>query len=149
MIRANFSKNNKLASMEMIYDAMGFMQQLDGANGGQVTAQVIPGSLEMALMSAPNEARIITEARPPFSVVHVNEAWTRVTKFTQMESEGLPLLELLEGEQTDPSANILPGKPKHTMEEVAKGRSSCSTNLHYDKNGNTYVNFMCSYPLTK
>jgi hypothetical protein len=148
MLRANFSKENKLMSMEMIYDAMGLMQQLDGANGGQVTAQVIPGSLEMALMSSPNEARVITEARPPFSVVHVNESWTKLTKFTQLESEGRPLMELLEGDSTDPSSKARPGKPKHTLEEVAKGRSSCSTNVHYDKSGNTFVDFMCSYPLT-
>ncbi len=149
MIRANFSKGNKLQSIEMVYDAMGLMQQLDGANGGQVTAQVIPGSLEMALMSSPDEARVITEAHPPFSVAHVNEAWTKLTKYTQVEVEGRGLLELLEGERTDPSAKIRPGKPKHTLEEVSRGKSACSTNLHYDKLGNIFVDFMCSYPLTK
>ena len=149
MIRANFSKANTLQSMEMVYDAMGFMQQFDGANGGQVTAQVIPGSLEMALMGSPNEARVITEARPPFAVVHVNEAWTRLTKYNQIEVEGRELLSLLEGEYTDPSAKTRPGKPEHKLEEVARGRSACSTNLHYDKLGNTFVDFMFSYPLTK
>lgn len=149
MIRANFSKGNKLQSMEMVYDSMGLMQQLDGANGGQVTAEVIPGSLEMALMSSPDEARVITEAHPPFSVAHVNEAWTRLTKYTQVEVEGQGLLQLLEGERTDAAAGIRPGKPKHTLEDVARGISACSTNLHYDKFGNLFVDFMCSYPLTK
>ena len=149
MMRAMFSKNNKLQSLEMVYDAMGYMQQLDGANGGVVTAEVIPGSLEMALMNSPNEARVITEARPPYSVVHLNESWTRLTKNTQMESEGCPLPELLEGDQPESSVDGNSGTLRQTLEEVAKGRSSCSTYLHYDKTGNTFVNFMCSYPLTK
>ena len=149
MIRANFSKANKLQSVEMVYDAMGFMQQLDGADGGQVAAQVIPGSLEMALMSAPKEARVITEARPPYAVVHVNEAWTKLTKYSQLDVEGEGLLALMESPQTDQSAKTRPGRPRHLLEEVAKGRSACSTNLHRDKAGNVFVDFMCSYPLTK
>lgn len=149
MIRANFSKANKLQSMEMVYDAMGFMQQLDGADGGHVTAQVIPGSLEMALMRAPDEARVITEARPPYAIVHVNEAWSKLMKYSQIDVEGEGLLCLIEGEQIDPSAKTRPRKPKHLFEEVGRGRSACSTNLHRDKLGNVFVDFMCSYPLTK
>ena len=149
MIRANFSKANKLQSIEMVYDAMGFMQQLDGADGGQVTAQVIPGSLEMALMSAPKEARVITEARPPYAVVHVNEAWTKLTKYSQLDVEGEGLLGLIECPRTDHSAKARSGRPRHLLEEVAQGRSACSTNLHRDKVGNMFVDFMCSYPLTK
>lgn len=149
MIRANFSKGNKLDSLEMVYDAMGFMQQLDGADGGQVTAQVIPGSLEMALTSAPDEPRVITEARPPYAVVHVNEAWSRLTKYSQVDVEGVGFLGLIERNQTVQSAKTRSGRPKHLLEEVAKGRCACSTNLHYDKLGNIFVDFMCSYPLTK
>jgi hypothetical protein len=149
MLRAQFSKINKLLSIEMVFDAMGFMQQLDGANGGEVTAQVIPGSLEMALMHSPHEARVITEAKPPFCVLHVNEPWTRLTQYTQLEVEGKPLLSLLEGDDTDPDAGRRPGKPTHNLSEVAKGRSACSTNMHYGKLGKSFVDFMCSYPLTK
>lgn len=149
MLRANFSKGNRLQSLEMIFDAMGFMQQLDGANGREVNAQVIPGSLEMALMSSPNEARIITEARPPFNVVHINEAWTRLTKYSQVEVEGKEFLGLIRGDDTDPDAGMRPGKPIHRLEEVAKGRPACSTNIHYDKFGHSFVDFMSSYPLTK
>ena len=149
MLRANFSAANKLSSLEIVFDAMGFMQQLDGANGGEVIAQVIPGSLEMALMHSSTEARVITEAKPPFSIVHVNEQWTRLTKYSQIEVEGQELSSLLEGENTDPGARTRQGKPIHKFEEVAKGRSACSTNIHYDKFGNSFVDFMCSYPLTK
>eukprot|EP00980_Cylindrotheca_fusiformis_P024179 scaffold11589_cov117-Cylindrotheca_fusiformis.AAC.13 len=149
MLRANFSKSNKIQDMEIIYDAMGFMQQLDGASGRQVNAQVIPGSLETALMDCPNEARVITEARAPFGIVHVNEAWSKMTKYSQMDVEGEPLLPLIEGDGTDSQAGLRMGKPIHKLEEVAKGRPACSTNLHYGKDGISLCDFMSSYPLTK
>ena len=149
MLRANFSKANKIQSLEMVFDAMGFMQQLDAANGREVNAQVIPGSLEMALIDSPHEARVITEARPPYCVVHVNEAWSRLTKYSQLEVEGKELLSLIEGDNTEPKAGFRSGKPIHQLEEVAKGRSACSTNIHYDKFGNSFIDFMSSYPLTK
>jgi hypothetical protein len=149
MLRANFSKANKIQNMEIMFDAMGFMQQLDGANGRDVNAQVVPGSLELALMNCPHEARVITEARPPFCIVHVNEEWSRLMEYSQLEVEGHELLSLIQGDNTDPHAGVTPGKPIHKLEEVARGRPACSTNIHYDKHGNSFVDFMSSYPLTK
>mmetsp|Transcript_29542 Transcript_29542/g.71046 ORF Transcript_29542/g.71046 Transcript_29542/m.71046 type:complete len:660 (+) Transcript_29542:99-2078(+) len=148
MLRATFSAANKVQSIEIVFDAMGFMQQLDGANGGDVNAQVIPGSLEMALMNCGYEARVLTEARPPYSIVHVNEAWTKLTKYSQLEVEGKSLLPLIQGEETDPNAGIREGRPVHRLESVAQGRAACSTNVHYDKHGNSFIDFMSSYPLT-
>lgn len=149
MFRAHFSARNKLLSVEMVYDAMGFMQQLERASGSERTAQIIPGSLEMALSPTSTEARVITLAEPPFLIVNVNEVWTRLTKYTQMEVEGRELLALLEGEKTLPEAGDRPGKPRHKFEDVAKGLCASSTNVHYDKDGREFVDFVCSYPLTK
>jgi hypothetical protein len=47
MLRACFSANNRLKSVEMIFDAMGFCQQLEHASGNEGMAQIIPNSLEM------------------------------------------------------------------------------------------------------
>jgi hypothetical protein len=149
MFRAHFSSRNKLLSVEMVYDAMGFMQQLERASGSERTAQIIPGSLEMALSPTSTEARVITLAEPPFLIVNVNEVWTRLTKYTQMEVEGRELLALLSGEKTLPEASDRPGKPRHICEDVAKGMCASSTNFHYDKDGREFVDFMCSYPLAK
>eukprot|EP00804_Cyclotella_cryptica_P028273 CCRYP_014610-RA/>CCRYP_014610-RA protein AED:0.34 eAED:0.34 QI:0/0/0/1/1/1/2/0/64 len=63
----------------MIFDAMGFCQQLEHASGNEGMAQIIPNSLEMALIPNSYEARVITLAKEPFTIVSVNEAWTRVT----------------------------------------------------------------------
>jgi len=148
MFRAHFSARNKLLSVEMVYDAMGFMQQLERASGSERTAQIIPGSLEMALSPSRTEARVITLAEPPFLIVNVNECWTRLTKYTQMEVEGRGLQALLEGEKTLPEASERSGKPRHMFDDVAKGLCASSTNIHYRKNGEEFVDYVCSFPLT-
>ena len=148
MLRANFSQRNKLLSLEMVYDAMGFMQQLARASGSEGTAQIVPGSLEMALSPNTNEARVITLAQPPFLIVSVNEAWTRMTKYTQMEVESKEL-SILNGSRTSMDNRVRPSKPAHKFDEVAKGRCACSAGVHYDKDGREFVDFVCSYPLTK
>jgi hypothetical protein len=148
MLRAQFSSRNKLVSMEIVYDAMGFMQQLERASGNEGTAHIVPGSLEMALAPSKTEARVITLNEAPFLIVNVNDVWTRTTGYTQMEVEGKEYLSLLEGEGTVPEAYVRPSKPPHKLEDVAKGRCACSTNIHYDKEGRDFVEFVCSYPLT-
>ena len=49
---------------------------------------------------------------------------------------------LLQGEGTDENS-------VHNLEEVKNGRCTCSTILHYDKEGKEFVDFIASYPLTK
>jgi hypothetical protein len=149
MLRGNFSSRNKLVSMEMVYDAMGFLQQLEQASGSEVTDQIIPGTLEMALSPTANEARVITLAEPPFLIVNVNEAWTRLTKYTQMEVEGLGLFGILQGEKEEKAESKTKGSPADNLDDVVHGRCTCSTRLHYDKEGREFVDFISSYPLTK
>jgi len=147
MLRAQFSPRNKLLTFELVFDAMGFMQQLERASGSEGSAQIVPNSLEMALSPNTEEARVITMAEPPFMIVSVNEAWTRMTKYTQMEAEGKDM-SILNGKRTDPKAGTRSGKPSHTFAEVAKGRSASSINCHYDKHGGDFIDCVSSYPLT-
>lgn len=149
MLRANFSERNKLTSLELVYDAMGFMQQLERASGNEGSAQIVPGSLELALAPTSADARVITTARPPYLIVNVNEVWTHLTGYTQMEVEGREYCSLLDGEGTVPQAYERPGRPRYDLEEIASGRPACMTNIHYDKHGNDFIVFVCSYPLTK
>jgi hypothetical protein len=148
MLRAHFSARNKLISIELTYDAMGFMQQLSRASGNDSTAQIIPSSVEMALTPNVNEARVITLAKAPYRIMNVNEQWTRLTGYTQMDAEGNEYLALLEGEATISATKKRNGMPLHLFEEVAKGRPACSTNIHYSKDGSDFVEFVCSFPLT-
>jgi len=147
MLRGRFSQRNKLSNLEMVYDAMGFMQQLERASGSEGSPEIIPNSLEMAISPNTDQARVITLAKPPYLIICVNEHWSRLTKYTQMEVEGKEL-SILNGKRTDANAFIRRGKPMHTFEEVAKGRSACSVNRYEDKFGMEYEEFRCSYPLT-
>lgn len=148
MLRAHFSKTSKLKSVEMSYDAMGYMQQLERASGNEMMAQIIPGSLEMALTPNSQEARVITLAEKPYKVVNVNESWTKMTRYTQMEAEGKELFKLLEGDYEVDSGEEHKSPP-YDLDDVTNGRCTCSTRLHFDKEGREFVDFICSYPLTK
>jgi len=148
MLRANFSPTNKLRNVEMIFDAMGFCQQLERASGNEGMAQIIPNSLEMALAPNTQEARVITQAKAPFRIVSVNEEFSNVTGYTQLDAEGKDLSTLLYGERTDLDAGVRSGMPTHDFENVAKGVCAASTNVHYDIDGREFLNFMCSYPLS-
>ncbi|KAL9184578.1 hypothetical protein ACHAXT_012548 [Thalassiosira profunda] len=147
MLRAKFSPTNKLRNVELIFDAMGFCQQLERASGKEGMAQIIPNSLEMALAPNSDEARVITEGKKPFRIVSVNEAWTAMTGYTQLDAEGKDL-SLLEGERTDAEATKRSGMPLHDLEAVANGVCAASTNVHYDINGKEFLDFSCSYPLS-
>jgi PAS domain-containing protein len=148
MLRAHFSPRNKLQNLEMVYDAMGFMQQLERAGGSEGECQIVPNSLEMALSPTTKEARVITLAKSPFLIVSVNEAWTRMTKYTQVEVEGKELLSILPEKQSG-GASVAKKAPGHKFDEVTLGRCTSSVTLHYDKNGNEVVDYIRSYPLTK
>jgi hypothetical protein len=145
MLRGHFSPRNKLVSMEMIYDAMGFMQQLERASGSEGTARIIPGSLEMALSPGSDECRVITLAQAPYRIVNVNEAWTILTKYSQMEAEGMELFALLESLGPEDQ----PASPPYDLSHLIEGRCTCATRFHCDKDGREYVDFISSYPLTK
>lgn len=149
MLRAAFSERNKLKSLELVYDAMGFMQQIERASGNEGTAQVIPGSLEMALAPSSSDARVITTAKAPFLIVNVNDVWTQIAGYTQLEAEGKEYLSLLEGDSTVGQAYERKGKPRYNLEDLKSGRSACTTNIHYDKKGHDFIEFVCSYPLAK
>ena len=148
MLRGEFSSRNKLKNMEMVYDSMGLMQQLERCSGSELVAQIIPGSLEMALSYAPHECRVITLAEPPYLIVNVNEAWTKLTKYTQMDVEGAELFSVLDSTSIKGSGNQSSNLP-YDLSDVIEGRCKCTTRFHFDKDDREYVDFMCSYPLTE
>ena len=146
MLRATFSPTtNKLCNVEMIFDSMGFCQQLERASGndGGMMAQIIPNSLEMALAPNTEEGRVITLADSSFTIVSVNEVWTSITGYTQVDAEGKDLRSLLYG-----GGNNNGPRQRHDFENVARGVCCASTNIHTDKSGRQFLNFMCSYPLS-
>jgi len=146
MLRGEFSSRNKLVSLEMVYDSMGLMQQLERCSGSELMAQIIPGSLEMALSHVPYECRVITLAEPPYLIINVNEAWTKLTKYTQLDVEGEELFSILDSD-SNPSGSQVPN-PSYDLNDVSEGRCKCTTRFHYDKDDREFVDYLCSYPLT-
>ena len=140
MLRAAFSKTNKLRNVEMIFDAMGYCQQLERASGNEGSAQIIPNSLEMALAPNSEEARVITLAKAPFKIVSVNEIWTNLSGYTQLDVEGKDL-SIMNGERTNQETGTM------SFENVGKGICAANTIIHYDSKGREFLDFMCSYPL--
>lgn len=129
MLRATFSPTNRLCNVEMIFDAMGFCQQLERASGNDGRmAQIIPNSLEMALAPNSEEGRVITLAEPPFLIVSVNEVWTSITGYTQVDAEGKDLSTLLYGGNSS-------SRQQQDFENVTRGICCASTNIHADKSG--------------
>mmetsp|Transcript_6211 Transcript_6211/g.15403 ORF Transcript_6211/g.15403 Transcript_6211/m.15403 type:complete len:352 (+) Transcript_6211:384-1439(+) len=146
MLRGEFSSRNKLLGLEMVYDSMGLMQQLERCSGSELMAQIIPGSLEMALTPVPYECRVITLAEPPYLIINVNEAWTKLTKYTQVDVEGAELFNILDSASNRIGSQA--SNPPYNLTEVSEGRCKCTTRFHYDKDGRDFIDFMCSYPLT-
>ncbi len=148
MLRAVFSGRNKLTQIEMVYDAMGFMQQLERASGNEGNPHIVPNSLGTSLQPNADEARVITSAVPPYLIVSVNDLWTRTTKYTQMESEGQEL-SILHGKRTDPAAFKRRGKPSYDSKLIAQGQPACCTNIFYDKFGREFMAYFQAYPIAR
>ena len=148
MIRGQFAPHsNKLVNMEITYDAFSFMQQLERASGSDdISTRIIPSSLDVALAPNVGEARSITIAKPPYSLVNVNETWMELFKYTEKEANGQNVFQLLEnGQGGDQQVNV----PYDTLEFVSEGRCTCTTRCHYDQKGRKIIDFISSYPLTK
>mmetsp|Transcript_18937 Transcript_18937/g.28137 ORF Transcript_18937/g.28137 Transcript_18937/m.28137 type:complete len:435 (-) Transcript_18937:65-1369(-) len=138
---------------------------------------VVPNGLEMALQPNP-EARVITLADPPYSIVSVNEGFVRLAKYTQLDAEGKTIDDLLSTSSkvevnvnvnsnnknnmpppdsncnTSPSSSLnVSSKQALTLSSalLSRGDSThpCTTTLlHTDKKGKSFANFISSYPLT-
>ena len=91
----------------------------------------------MALAPCKDEARAITLAKSPHPIVSVNDAWTKMTGYTQLDVEG-KMLSVIHGERTvgdelcNELCNEIWGKPRHYLDSVARGECACSTNIYYN-----------------
>ena len=116
MMQCKFNREHRMVSAEMVFDVMGFMQQLQRASSISPESSIVPNTLEMALQPT-REARAIIRCHPPHHMaIHVNEAWTLLLGHTQSEAEGIPLTRIL---RVDPSQY---GLLNSLSREVAAGR---------------------------
>lgn len=93
MMQCRFNKQNKITAIEIMFDVMGFMQQLQRASSSSPECCISPNTLDMALQPS-MEARSLIKAVGDFCVMHVNEAWTQLTGTVQSEAEGKRFLDV-------------------------------------------------------
>ncbi|CAM9400014.1 unnamed protein product [Phaeothamnion confervicola] len=140
MLQVKFSPKHKIVAAEMMFDVMGFMQQLQRSLGDGVPMPLVPNTLEMARQPSA-DARVITTSDPPFVIASVNEAWCDLCGFRPEEVEGRTLRDI-QGPRTDLAAL------RRALKDVALGRPACVTLVNYKKGDRPFINALRMYPLT-
>lgn len=105
-----------------------------------IEGDVVPRSL-VAAMEPSGQARIITEAVPPFRVVFANEAWTRLCGWRADEVLGAEGLAFMQGEGTDRA------QLRELATAVAAGNRIQLQLLNYKKGGAPFINQLTVTPL--
>ncbi|CAM9661186.1 unnamed protein product [Choristocarpus tenellus] len=94
MLKAKFSPQNRITSLEFVYDVMSFMQQLQRACGSG-DFRVVPNTVENAHQPS-DQMRVICLAEPPHCICHTSDRWSMLMGYTAEEARGCPL-SLLKG----------------------------------------------------
>mmetsp|Transcript_21117 Transcript_21117/g.29051 ORF Transcript_21117/g.29051 Transcript_21117/m.29051 type:complete len:360 (-) Transcript_21117:331-1410(-) len=95
MLQCQFDRFNKIVTIEMMFDVMGYMQQIQRASEISPESSIVPNTLDMALQTS-KEAQAIVNAKAPYQVLHVNDAWTCCNGYSQSEAEGCSLVKVLQ-----------------------------------------------------
>lgn len=102
----------------------------------------LPTLLSDALKPNKHQAIVVTEAKKPFSIVDVNQAWQDLCEYSYLESRGHTLGSLIAGPDTDRTAatgliaKLLQGEPCAGV-----------TLVNYTKTGRRFVNRVRVGPL--
>lgn len=104
----------------------------------------LPREVNAALSSsaASQQARVITEARPPFRITYVNDAWVGLCGFSSQEAVGNSL-SILQGHRTAHEE-----LQRIHQQTIDRQLDQMSFNLiNYKKNGNEFSNHLRIVPL--
>lgn len=94
MIKASFNDANRIVSAEIVFDVMGFMQQMQKASSISPECSIVPNTVDMAII--PNiEPRAVMLAEPPYRIVFINDAWTQQCQISQSGIESRPFCQEL------------------------------------------------------
>jgi hypothetical protein len=138
MLYCRFNEQDKLTSVEMVFDVMTVMQQLQRAAGVPCEYLIVPNSLEGACQRAAT-ARVLVRAEAPYPVLHVNEHWTNLRGQTQVDVEGQPL-DLLEGASEAPGTRFM-------VDEVMGGRPASCIMLVFKACRQAFTGYLQLFPL--
>mmetsp|Transcript_102394 Transcript_102394/g.141560 ORF Transcript_102394/g.141560 Transcript_102394/m.141560 type:complete len:206 (-) Transcript_102394:291-908(-) len=91
-------------------------------------------------VSNTSDAVVLTEARPPYAITHVNAPWCKMCGYTQEEVEG-QTNSILQGPETDEALLA------DLMASVRRGEPSSATLINYKKGGKRFVNQVSIAPV--
>ncbi|GAB5032580.1 Hypothetical protein NocV09_01000280 [Nannochloropsis oceanica] len=138
MLYCRFNDQDRLTSVEIMFDVMTVMQQLQRASGVSCDFLIVPNSLEGACQRAAT-ARVLVKAEAPYPVLHVNEHWTSLRGQTQVDVEGQPL-DLLEGSTLAPGTGFM-------VSEVMGGRPASCIMLVFKACRQAFTGYLQLFPL--
>lgn len=147
MMEATFTAENKLATMSLVFDVMGFMQQLR-RSAAKSQFQTTPSCLQMA-EEASDEPRIIVSPQPPFRVLYVNPAWAKTFGVDPAEYQMKTMaIERAAGGRRDGND---PGMAAVTSLYDSLGRQlPCSINVqYYFTGGRRVIGLLALFPLVQ
>jgi len=134
---------DRVVCLEFMFDTVGLWQQLTRA-ARSPTAEpyvAIPNTLDDAVRDS-EDARVVTTAKRPFVIEHVNDAWTKLCGFTAEEAVGKTLA-ILQGPDTEK------GEVADLIRGCEDGHATSALLTNYTKEGDKFQNFLRVFPLTE
>jgi len=140
MLKADFSSQNLIIKLDMMFDVMSYMQQIQRCSG-KPCFHIVPNTVALAKQST-DEPRMIVQADQPFLTMFVNRAWSKMFGYS-MEEMFMKSVEIIDGAQGQSSivynASVqFPLKRAFAFATKANSRYRKMFPIH-----------ICFYPLTK
>jgi hypothetical protein len=152
MWRAKFLTDNKLLTVEIMYDAMGFLEQLSADSDRtvhikalQVVWNLLWCSMQRRLGDNARKSAVLNNQRK-FSLDAFNEikSKSRERTFWMFSTQKGTTTNVLDPERNDNNAIL-----QQLEKVVSTNRWTSFMGLRYTKVGREFVDFVCSYPLSK
>lgn len=140
MLKAVYTPQNRLLSVQMHFDVMVFMQHLSCIGVPPLFPDwVVPTTIGSALREI-KQPCIFTEAEAPFRILHVNNAWSDICGYTAEEVRGMSP-SVLQGKDAD-NAHV-----RKAIERLKVARCTSFVVRNYRKDGSAFNNYVRIIPL--
>jgi PAS domain-containing protein len=139
MLRTSFTSEGLMDELELTFDGISMYHQLKRAAGVE-DFPLVPNTLQ-SVLSDQSHHIVVTTAKRPFTITHVNQAWTQLCGFELSECKGRSL-DILQGPETDMNC------VKELCKLTAKGFAASMIVTNYNKQREPFRNHLKCYPVT-
>jgi len=138
MLRAEFSPENVMVKIDLMFDVMSFMQQLQRCSGREYF-HMVPNTVAMAKQSA-DEPRMVVSASKPYKIIYVNSRWSTLFGYS-LEEVYMKGMAIIDGGQGD-SSLVAQADEQFPLQRAYSFLTK--TNSRYRI---MFPNYLCFYPL--